>query len=343
MSNVLELRPQSFHDYVGQEHIKKLLRMAVGAAKMRGEPLDHILLSGPAGMGKTTLANVIANELGAGFVVINAASLESTSQITDILMALSPFDVVFIDEIHRLSIKAEELLYHPMEDGVLESQEIVEYKTPRFSEEFTRELLKLGGFGVYDVLYQTTKQKETIVHDLPPFTLIGATTNAGGLSKPLRDRFPLSLQLALYSLEEMELIVKQKCQMLEIEITDSAARNLAGRSRSTARVAVNFVRRCRDTAQMLGQNIIDDFIVNTTLDMMRVDKMGLTEADRQYLQVLADNKRPTGLKTLASQCMQDEDTIQNVLEPYLMQMGFVARQSNGRIITSKGLRYLGLR
>lgn len=338
----MNMRPQTLDDYIGQNHIKDFVNITVTSAKQRGEPLSHTILTGPSGVGKTTLALIIANMIGANCRIVNAAGVEGVESIKKVFGEINSFDVIFIDEIHRLPVRIEELLYHPMEDGILEVVQEVEQYDPL---EWGRYRTKL----LCDRTSLITPPKppkprklgtETVTLKLPPFTLIGATTNEGSLTKPLRDRFGNTINLTLYSDEEMALIAKQKADMLNINITDSATKNLARRCRSTARVCVNHIGSCRDVAQYHSRTTIDDDIVEQTMLMLGIDQEGLTHKDLAYLEALSVSNRPQGVNALASRLGESRNTLEEIIEPFLISKGFVVRTSRGRTITEEGKEYL---
>ncbi|NMA62349.1 MAG: AAA family ATPase [Firmicutes bacterium] len=340
----MSLRPTKLKDFIGQEHIKDILRISIEAAKLRDEALDHVLLTGPAGMGKTTLAFIIAEEMGAECKVINGATIEGVFEIESILRNINPLDVIFIDEIHRLPRQVEEFLYHPMEDSYMtEKVEVVvpskKYPYLRVIEEDFPELLWQFP-NIERDKWERTGEYALEKVEMPPFTLIGATTQPGDLSKPLRDRFQLSIpQLRHYDIDELILIAKQKCTMLDISITDSAAKNLAKRSRGVARVCVNYIRRCRDLANIRGLDSINDDVVNVIFKTLSIDEQGLGYEDREYLRVLA-NGEPRGVMALSYALSKDKNTIENVIEPYLLRLNLIERTPRGRVITQDGKKYI---
>lgn len=333
----MSLRPTTIDDYIGQEHIKEILLTSINAAKIRGEPLDHILLTGPAGLGKTTLAQVIANEMNSECRIINAAEVDDVSGIKRIIQSIQPHDVIFIDEIHRLNKASEEYLYHPMEDGVIydEKDEYIKTKTKAYPEYCVPS---------WDITVPTGN-KIRVEIEINPFTLIGATTNSGGITKPLRDRFQIQFTLTPYTTSELTIMAKQKARMLDIGIEDDAAEDVAKRSRGVARVCVNYIKRCRDYAQVNGHDSINMDVTRDVFRMLRVDPIGLTYQDITYLHVLlegwgGDKVRAFGIKTLAAMTGEDTQVIEEVIEPYLAQIGFIDRTPRGRAITERAVRYL---
>ena len=343
----MELRPQTLDGYIGQDHIKESLSIAVNASRKRGDALDHTLLTGPSGIGKTTLALIIANMIGSECRIVNCAGLEEVAQIREIFEQVNPHDIIFLDEVHRLPPRMQEFLYHPMEDNILE---VKEEEFIDDAQEWENELRNNPHiYPITNPLFslppkskgiRKTGKTITSTLKLPPITIIGATTNAGGLAKPLRDRFENALILQAYSNEEMALIAEQKAKMLDMKITKGACKNIAQRSRSTARICVNYIRRCRDVADVRDLDTIDDNIVDKALDMLGVDKHGLTNVDLNYLQVLSESARPQGINSLASQLGEDKSTLEEIVEPFLVQLKLINKTTRGRIITERGLDYL---
>lgn len=307
------IRPQSLNEYVGQNEVKENIRVFIEAAKMRNEPLDHVLLYGPPGLGKTTLAHIIANELGTTLRTSSGPAIEKSGDLAAVLSNLEPGDVLFIDEIHRMPKFIEEILYPAMEDFEL------------------------------DIVVGSEGSSRSIKIDLPPFTLVGATTRAGDISSPLRDRFGIVSKLNYYSEEELIGIIKRTSKVLDMEITDDAAKELAKRSRKTPRIANRLFKRVRDFASVIGDGIIDVDITNEALTRLKVDKYGLDQIDIEYLTALINkfNGGPVGVETIASAIGEEVSTLEDVVEPYLMQEGFIKRTQRGRVATDKAYEHLG--
>ncbi len=308
------LRPRSLDDYIGQRELKKVLDIAVKAALGRGEALDHVLLYGPPGLGKTTMAVVVAEELGVKCRVTSAPALERPRDIVGLLLSLQPREVLFIDEIHRLARVTEELLYPAMED------------------------LRI------DLTVGKGSTSRTRALDLNPFTLVGATTKAGSLSSPLRDRFGLTHRLDFYSLEDLQAIVKRAADLLDLPLTQNACKEVAGRCRGTPRIANRLLRRIRDFATVMGTDaVINDQLVDEALKLHSVDHRGLDGSDRRLLQMLLEEHGggPVGLETLAAGLGEDAATLEAVVEPYLLQLGFLRRTPRGRLVTNAGRSHLG--
>ena len=308
------IRPDNLDEYVGQTEIKENLRVFIKAAMMRNEPLDHVLLYGPPGLGKTTLAHIIANELGSNIRTASGPAIEKSGDLAAILSNLEPGDVLFIDEIHRMPSYIEEILYPAMEDFEID--------------------LVIGGEG----------KSKSIKINLPPFTLVGATTRAGDLSSPLRDRFGIVSKLEYYTYDELSDIVKRSGRVFDIEVKDDAAMELAKRSRKTPRVANRLFRRVRDFALVEGNGVIDIDITNVALKRLHVDDSGLDSIDREYLSSLINkfNGGPVGVDTISTSIGEEVTTIEDVVEPYLLQEGFIKRTSRGRVATEKAYKALGV-
>lgn len=306
------LRPSSLDEYVGQDEIKENLRVFIEAAKMREEPLDHVLLYGPPGLGKTTLAHIIANELGSNIKTASGPSLEKSGDLAAVLSTLEPGDVLFIDEIHRMPKYVEEILYPAMEDFEL------------------------------DIIIGTDGKSRSIKIDLPPFTLVGATTRAGDLSSPLRDRFGIISKLNYYKDEELKQIVKRTGRVLDMSIEDDAALEIAKRCRKTPRVANRLFKRVRDFALVEGNGMIDKQITINSLERLKVDEYGLDQIDIEYLEALIEkfNGGPVGVETIATAIGEEVTTIEDVVEPFLLQEGFIKRTPRGRVATEKAYDHL---
>lgn len=308
------IRPDSLSEYVGQSEVKENLNIFIKAAKMRDEPLDHVLLYGPPGLGKTTLAYIIANELESNIKTASGPSIEKSGDLAAILSGLEPGDVLFIDEIHRMPRFIEEILYPAMEDFTL------------------------------DIVVGSDSSSKNIRIDLPPFTLVGATTRAGDLSSPLRDRFGIINKLQYYTTEELTNIVKRTARILNSEIDEDAALELAMRSRGTPRIANRLFRRVRDFALVMGDGFITLDITKMALDKLKVDRRGLDDTDYNLLKSMIEkfNGGPVGIDAIASSIGEERGTIEDVYEPYLLQIGFLKRTSRGRIVTDKAYEHLGI-
>jgi len=309
------LRPKSMDGYVGQDKVKDNLAVFIAAAKKRGEALDHVLLYGPAGLGKTTLAHIIASELGTQIKITSGPAIERAGDLAAILTNLNENDVLFIDEIHRLNHNVEEILYPAMEDYTL------------------------------DFIIGKGPSAKNVQLPLPKFTLVGATTRAGMLSSPLRDRFGVICRLETYSVEELTEIVERSAEKLETPIETSAATEIAKRSRGTPRIANRLLRRVRDYAEFKDHKKIELSDAKTCLKMLEIDELGLDAIDIKLLTAMAVKfgGNPTGLETLAATINEDANTIEDVYEPYLLQLGFIARSPRGRVLLKKGYEHIGLK
>jgi len=308
------LRPKTLEEYIGQDKVKENMKIYIEAAKKRGEPLDHVLLYGPPGLGKTTLSNIISNEMNSNIKITSGPAIEKPGDLAALLTNLAEFDILFIDEIHRLNKSVEEILYPALEDFTL------------------------------DIIIGKGPSARSIRLDLPKFTLIGATTKAGSLATPLRDRFGIVSRLELYTTEQLTTIVKRSSKILEIEIDDNAAVEIARRSRGTPRIANRILKRVRDYALVLGNGNIDIKIAKLALNRLEIDELGLDEIDRKMLEtiILKYNGGPVGAETLATTIGEEVETIEDVYEPYLIQIGFLSRTLRGRVALRPAYAHLGI-
>ena len=308
------IRPETISEYIGQEDVKENISVFVEAAKLRNEPLDHVLLYGPPGLGKTTLAFIIANELGSNIKTASGPSIEKSGDLAAILSSLEPGDVLFIDEIHRMPRYIEEILYPALEDFSL------------------------------DIIVGSDGNSRNIKIDLPPFTLVGATTRSGDLSAPLRDRFGIVSKLQFYTVDELTKIIKRTARVLNVLVDDDAALELAKRSRGTPRIANRLFKRVRDFALVKGNGVIDKQITDEALKRLKVDKAGLNDTDHELLLAIINkfNGGPVGVEALASSIGEEVTTIEDVYEPYLLQKGLLKRTARGRIATDEAYKLLGI-
>ena len=308
------IRPRSLSDFIGHDSLKQNLSVFISGARGRNESMDHVLLYGPPGLGKTTLAHIVANELGTNFRATSAPMLTKQGDLAAILTALEPMDVLFIDEIHRLPTAIEEVLYSAMEDFKL------------------------------DIMLGEGPSAKSVRIDLPPFTLVGATTRTGLLSNPLRDRFGIDLRLTFYAPEDLAKIIARSAKILGMSIDSDGALMLASAARGTPRIANRLLKRARDFAWALGKNQITADTIKTTLFQLHIDGCGLDEIDREYMNMIIKHYAggPVGIENLSAALSEPSDTIEDVIEPYLMQLGFVQRTPRGRIVTDAGYKHLGL-
>ncbi len=311
----ISLRPKTLSDYIGQEKVKENMSIFIQAAKGRGEPLDHVLLYGPPGLGKTTLSNIIANEMNVNMRITSGPAIEKPGDLAALLTNLAPNDILFIDEIHRLSRAVEEVLYPAMEDYAL------------------------------DIIIGKGPSARSIRVDLPHFTLIGATTRAGQLTSPLRDRFGVIQRLELYTVDELCMIVQRSAGILDIPCDKKGAYELARRSRGTPRIANRLLKRVRDFAQVIGNGTITQDVASMALDRLEIDQIGLDSIDRRMLETIIKhyNGGPVGLETLAAAVGEESVTLEDVYEPYLMQIGYLARTPRGRCATPQAYAHLGIK
>ena len=307
------LRPSTLDEYIGQDKVKENMKIYIESAKKRGEPLDHCLFYGPPGLGKTTISNIIANEMHSNIKITSGPAIEKPGDLAALLTNLSEFDVLFIDEIHRLSKSVEEILYPALEDFTL------------------------------DIVIGKGPSSRSIRLDLPKFTLIGATTKAGSLTTPLRDRFGIIHRLELYSIEDLTNIVKRSSKILNVKIEEEAAKEIARRSRGTPRIANRLLKRVRDYAIVLGNGSVTLKIAKHALNKLEIDELGLDEIDRKLLEtmIVQYSGRPVGIEALAVTIGEEIDTIEDVYEPYLIQIGFMARTLRGRIVLPPAYKHLG--
>ena len=307
------LRPKDFTNYIGQERLKKNLKLAIDAAKKRGEPVDHVLLYGPPGLGKTTMASVIANEMGAQIRITSGPAISRAADLASLLTSLQDGDILFIDEIHRLSTSIEEVLYSAMEDFKL------------------------------DIMLGKGPTAKSLRLDLPKFTIIGATTRMGNLAAPLRDRFGIMHRLEFYTPEEIGKIIHRSADILNVKIDEEASSKIAARSRLTPRIANRLLKRTRDYADINGDGIVDTVVAENALQLLEIDHAGLDPADRRLIETIIENHGggPVGIETLAAITGDERSTIEDFFEPYLLQIGFLERTPRGRKVTPKAYSHVG--
>lgn len=308
------LRPKTLNDYIGQSKVKENMKIYIEAAKKRGEPLDHVLLYGPPGLGKTTLANIISNEMNSNIKITSGPAIEKAGDLAALLTNLSEFDVLFIDEIHRLDKSIEEILYPALEDFTL------------------------------DIIIGKGPTARSIRLDLPKFTLIGATTKAGSLSTPLRDRFGIVNRLELYNVDDLSTIIKRSANILKVSIDEESAKEIARRSRGTPRIANRLLKRVRDYASVLGDGSATLKLTKVALNQLEIDEMGLDDIDRKLLEtmIIKYQGKPVGIDTLATTIGEEVSTIEDVYEPYLIQIGYISRTVRGRIPLPEAYKHLGI-
>jgi Holliday junction DNA helicase RuvB len=308
------LRPQTLKDFIGQEKARQNLSTFIAAARQRRESLDHVLLYGPPGLGKTTLAQIVAKEMGVGFRATSGPVIVRAGDLAALLTNLQPHDVLFIDEIHRLSPSVEEILYPAMEDFKL------------------------------DLMIGEGPSARSVQIDLPPFTLVGATTRSGLITRPLRERFGIPTPLSFYTPEELKSVVQRAAVLLDLALTEEGALEISKRSRGTPRIALRLLRRVRDIATMRNQIPVDRQAADTALLQLEVDGQGFDAMDRRYLKVIAENYQggPVGVETMAAVLSEEKDVVEEVVEPYLIQQGFIQRTPRGRLLTLKAFSYLGM-
>lgn len=313
-TKIKSVRPKFFSEYIGQADVKSQMSLFIKAAKKRSDALDHCLIYGPPGLGKTTLSNVIAREMNSGIKQTSGPVLERSGDLAAILTKLEPYDILFIDEIHRLNPVVEEILYPALEDFKL------------------------------DIIVGEGVAAQSLQIDLPPFTLIGATTRAGMLTSPLRDRFGIVQRLAFYNIKDLQTIINRSAKILNIEISEDGAKEIAKRARGTPRIANRLLRRVRDFADINNKGLVDKKIAQESLTILKVDNAGLEELDRDYINLIINkfSSGPVGLDTLAIALNEEKSTLEDMVEPYLLQKGFIMRTPRGRIVTDLSFSHLGI-